>query len=151
MVKINFTPSIAVMAAFTTFLLIKSLVKVRFMDVIMAIDTTDTDLPETPFVTLFMTGKTGGCQVGTCQLKCSLVMPFNGKVGPLKTKSAVTIGTIGRTALNGKLLIMVICMTIGTSIVFYPRCITGFMTPGAGNKLMFSHQGIIGLGMVEII
>jgi hypothetical protein len=149
-IKVNFTPFIAAMAALTGSFPVIFFIQEKFMDIIMAIDTADTNLSETPFVILFMTGKTGCGQVGAFQLKFSLVMPFNGKIGPFKAKGAMTIGTVRRTALIGKLFFVVIGMAIGTSMVFDRRCIPGFMAAGASNILMFSSQGKIGQGMVEI-
>ena len=56
------------------------------MDILMAIDAFDSDLPETPSITLFMTGETGCCQVCTSQFKRTFIVLFNGKTGSFKSQ-----------------------------------------------------------------
>ena len=65
MIKINFSPPIAVMVTLTGRFRVIFFIQVRLMDIFMTINASVTNLPETPFVTLFMTGKTGRCQVST--------------------------------------------------------------------------------------
>jgi len=78
------------------------------MDIIMTIDTFFANLPETPFGILFMTGETGSSQVSPGELKFALIMPLNCEVRLFKAQGGMTIGTIGGTAVSGKLSIMVI-------------------------------------------
>lgn len=150
MVKINFTPTVARMATFTTRFLIILLIQVRLMDILMTIHACFAYLPETPLACLFMAGKTGRCQVCTLQLKPGLVMPLNGKVRPFKAQGGMAIGTIGPVAITDKLLIMVICMAVMAIFIFDRPAIPAFMAAGTGNILMFPHQRIAGPGMVEI-
>lgn len=56
------------------------------MNVLMAFGTFQTYLPEAPSVILFMTGKTGCCQVSTFKRKRRSVMLLNGKTGTVKSK-----------------------------------------------------------------
>ena len=83
------------MAALTGGFLVKLLVQVWLMDIIMTIHTRAANFPETPIFILFMTGKTGCCQVCTRQLKSGLIMPFSCESGSFKAKGGMTIGTIG--------------------------------------------------------
>ena len=107
-IELYFIPPVWAMAACTTFFTIIFIIHVRFMDVRMTIGTAGANFSEVPAIALFMTGKTGCCQVSARQLKNSPVMPFNGKLRPVKSKGRMTIGTIGRTALVDKLLVVVI-------------------------------------------
>ena len=118
MVKLGFIPPVVAVTARTTCFLVIFIIHVGFVDIRMTIHAGGTNFPEVPAVALFMTGKTGCCQVSALQLKYSPVMPFNGKLGPVKSKGGMTIGAIGRTALVDKLLIMVIRMAVGAIIVF---------------------------------
>ena len=52
------------------------LIQDRFMDVLMAIVTFYSYLPETPLVILLMTGKTGGCQVCSVQIETDFHYAF---------------------------------------------------------------------------
>ncbi len=91
MIKLNITPIIAAVATLTAFFRVILLIQVRFMDIIMTIDTFFANLPETPFGILFMTGETGSSQVSTGELEIALIMPLNGEIRPFKTQGAMTI------------------------------------------------------------
>ena len=86
MIKCNLSPSVAVVAIYTGGFRVVFIIQGRLMDVLMAIDTFSTNLPEAPFVILFMTGETGSCQVSSGQLKMAVIMPFYGKTGSFKSQ-----------------------------------------------------------------
>ena len=92
MIKLNITPIIAAVATLTAFFRVIRFIQVRFMNIIMTIDTFFTNLPETPFGILFMTGETGSSQVCTLQLKFALIMPLNCEVRLFKAQGGMTIG-----------------------------------------------------------
>jgi len=56
------------------------------MAVLVAIDTFYSNIPETPFVSLFMAVETGCGQMGPGQLKVGLIVPFNGIFGLFKSQ-----------------------------------------------------------------
>jgi hypothetical protein len=77
MIKIYFTPSGGVVAGCTASVRIKLCVEITFVDIFMTIVTAEPDFPEAPFLSLFMTGKAGGCQVCTFEREPALVMLFD--------------------------------------------------------------------------
>jgi hypothetical protein len=81
MIKGYFTPFFTIVTTHTIWFRIIFGIEDQLMDVLMAVVTSYPYLPETPSVFLFMTDKTGGCQVSTGQFKGTFIMHFNGKTG----------------------------------------------------------------------
>ncbi len=108
MIKGYFAPFVAAMAIHTTWFRVIFGIEDRLMDVLMAIITFYTYLPEAPSVILFMTGETGCCQVSTGQFKGTLIMQFNGKAGLLKSLDGMTFRTIGCSIFGHELLFVII-------------------------------------------
>ena len=95
MIKTNFTPSITAMATLTVSFRVIFFIKIGFMDVFVAVDTLQSDVPETPFILFFMTGKTGRRKVRSGQFKLAMIMHFKGVTGPVKSQGRMAIRTIG--------------------------------------------------------
>ena len=117
MVETNFCPLIYRMATFAVCVRIILFVNQRTMDVVMTINTIDSDISEFPAFLFFMTDKTRCCQVCPFEMKIGFVMPFNRKGGCRKTFCAVAVGTILRYFLFRELSLVVIIVAIGTTTV----------------------------------
>ena len=76
-IKVHFTPAFRIVTTFTVLFRIKPGLNKTLMDVFMAIRTADPDVFEIPTLFFLMAGKTGGGQVGSCQLKTALVVPLD--------------------------------------------------------------------------
>ncbi len=139
------------MAALTAGLQIIFFIQEWFMDILMAIHTGLADIPECPFVLLFMAGKAGCGQVCPTELKPGCIMHLDGVIRPVKAEGGMAIGTVRSAVLPDKLAIMVIGMAVVAMAVFQGPAIPAFMTAGTGYIPVFSHQRVIGPGMVEII
>ena len=117
MIKCYFVPTIHAVAAYTARFRIIFLLQNRFVDILMAIPTVYSYLPETPPIILLVTGKAGGCQVSPAQLKGTLVMHFDGEIGSFKSLDGMTFRTIGCPLWCYKLLFMVVRVAVGTALI----------------------------------
>jgi hypothetical protein len=151
MVKINFTPPVVRVATLTAGFPVIFFIQVRLMDILVTIHAGLADIPETPFVFLLVTGKAGRGQVRAAELKSRLIMHLDGVVRPVKAKGGMAAGAILPAAFPDKLAFMVICVAVVAMLIPDGPGIPAFMTAGTGHILVFSHQGIVGPGMVEVI
>jgi hypothetical protein len=85
----------------------------------MTIGAADAYLPEAPFLSLLMTGKTGCCQVCPFEPEPAIVVLFYGKRKLFKPFCTVAHGTIRYHTIFCKLLVMIILMTVGAQAVLY--------------------------------
>lgn len=151
MIKGDFAPLIIGMTIYTGRFRIIFFIHCGFMDVLVTIDAILTDLPEGPFATFFMTGKTGCCQVCPGQLERAFVVSFYGKRGYFKSIQRVATGTIRCFTLDRELFSVVIRMATGAAVVFKLLGITRFMAKGTGYLPVLSLKGIVGARMVKTL
>jgi hypothetical protein len=109
------------------------------------------DIPEAPFIALFMAGNTGCRKVAAFKFEGSLVVLFNGIGRSREPVHGVTRCTIGCNPVRCKLTCVIIGMTIGTMREFHcigEPCLVAFP---AIDRLMLSFQPEIGPVVVEIV
>jgi len=119
------------------------------MDILMTISAPDSDLPETPFLLLFMTCDTGSCQVGSLQFEIPVIMLLNRIESVGKSFCAMAIRTILHIPLPGELSFMIIGMAIHATIMFQGNHKIIFVTGFTWQVLMFVLQRVIGPGVVK--
>ena len=99
-----------IMTSLTGLIGIIFFIDISHMNVFMAINASFTDIPETPPCRLLMTRKTRGGQMGTFQLKISLIMFFNRIRATAKVIDGMTFRTIRTYTVPDKFSSMVIAM-----------------------------------------
>ena len=146
----NFCPGIRIVAVFTAAVRVVLFIQVGIMDIRMAVRTTGTDLPETPFPGFFMAGEAGSSQVGACKLEGAAVMLIDGVQGLPESHGGMAFGTVRRAPPPGELTFMIIGMAIRAAVMFQG---SGEVVPvalGTGYRAVFSFKGKTGHGMREI-
>jgi hypothetical protein len=83
------------------------------VDVLMALNASEPDIPETPLVGFAVTVDTGYCLVCPFQAETGKVMLINGIEDLVKTFRVVAFGAIFNNAIPGELFVMIIGVTIG--------------------------------------
>ena len=122
----------------------------RLVDIRMTVGTIQADLPECPFVLLFMTGDAGSRQVSALQGKFPGIMLFEGIGRPLESGSGMAVAAVLRLRFPDKLPFMVIGMAIRAPVVFDRVGYIGLMARLAGHGPVFVLQREVGPGMVEV-
>jgi len=123
---------------------------IRLVNIRMTVGTFQTDLPECPFVLLFVTGDAGGRQVSALQGKLPGIVLFEGKGRSLESGSGMAVAAVLRLRFPDELPFMVIGMAIRTPVVFDRVGHIGLVARLAGHGPVFVLQRKIGPGMVEV-
>ena len=120
-----------------------------FVNVKVTVGTTCTYLPETPFCLFLMAFQARGCSMGSLQGEPSCVMLRHCVCKVIKPFNSMTLRTIRRYAVPGKLPAVIIGMAVCASVMF--EGVGGFalMAIPAPNSQMFLLKLKICLVMIK--
>jgi hypothetical protein len=150
MIKYNSTPALLWMAVPALLTRVKLLWNIDFMNILMAVNTPRSYLPETPLILFFMALVTGNCFMWPQERKYRSVVLFQGKCKQGKAPGTVALRTINHFAIFCKLAQMIILMAVGTEIMFNRISIFYLMAWLTGYLQMLILQWITCFAVVKV-
>lgn len=151
MIEHYIMPAFSRMAYSAVFPGIIFFIKIRIVDIFMAIMATDPNAPEIPPVGFFMADKTGGGNMCSLKGENALVVLFNGIGEQVKTPRIMAGGTVRANTVFLKLSVMIILMAIGTTVMFQRIRQGCFVARFAGYCFMLVFKFISSFIMIEIV